>query len=432
MEPHANSHLQQRVARNELIGFHHPTVVMHVEATGDDAKAGRNRLTGRYWRGVAMSRYAGGRWMQSADPVKERWPPEKSARFPDGEEVVVAHVYREAVEHPYILRPAGLLEIRALPQDIGETVNGSLKFLDLPQRRLRLTMVLGDPVPPGGLRAPVPAETMLPASPWLNAWASEVVDGEDDPSLQIARIEAELKSWTYDLNARIDPERPIEHFISQTRRGHCEMFASALALAARSLGIPARVVNGYFGGEWNEAGGFLIIRQQHAHAWTEVWLDERWRRFDPTPASRWALSGVRFPAWDKVWETVRLAWYRHVLEFQNEDRSRLWRKIKAVVLAYLPLIMSALVAAACVWILLRRVIRRRRRRVPQWPVLDNWLARHGLSRRPCQPLRLLAIPDGVPAARWHGFVEEWERQAYGAAGGWSRFELRRQLRALSR
>ena len=51
----------------------------------------------------------------------------------------------------------------------------------------------------------------------------------------------------------------------------------------RAAGVPARVVTGYLGGEWNPVGGYLIVRQSEAHAWTEVWLDgQGWTRIDPT------------------------------------------------------------------------------------------------------------------------------------------------------
>jgi len=77
----------------------------------------------------------------------------------------------------------------------------------------------------------------------------------------------------------------IDDFLFNTRRGFCEHFASAFTVLARAAGIPARVVTGYQGGEFNPMGGYLIVRQSDAHAWSEVWLEERgWVRVDPTAA----------------------------------------------------------------------------------------------------------------------------------------------------
>jgi hypothetical protein len=78
---------------------------------------------------------------------------------------------------------------------------------------------------------------------------------------------------------------PVDQFLFQTRRGFCEHYAGAFALLMRIAGIPSRVVLGYHGGELNPMGGHYIVRQSHAHAWTEVWLADRgWVRVDPTGA----------------------------------------------------------------------------------------------------------------------------------------------------
>ncbi|HEY4341199.1 MAG TPA: DUF3488 and DUF4129 domain-containing transglutaminase family protein [Steroidobacteraceae bacterium] len=75
----------------------------------------------------------------------------------------------------------------------------------------------------------------------------------------------------------------VDDFVFNTRRGFCGHFASAFALLMRAGGVPARVVTGYQGGEWNPIGGYLLIRRSDAHAWVEVWEDGRgWVRVDPT------------------------------------------------------------------------------------------------------------------------------------------------------
>lgn len=78
---------------------------------------------------------------------------------------------------------------------------------------------------------------------------------------------------------------PLDRFLLETRRGFCEHYAAAFTLLMRAAGVPARVVTGYQGGELNPLGGYMIVRQRDAHAWSEVWLEgEGWVRFDPTGA----------------------------------------------------------------------------------------------------------------------------------------------------
>jgi hypothetical protein len=75
----------------------------------------------------------------------------------------------------------------------------------------------------------------------------------------------------------------VDDFLFGTRQGFCGHFASSFVTLMRAGGVPARVVTGYLGGEWNPVGGYLTVRQSHAHAWAEVWLEGRgWIRVDPT------------------------------------------------------------------------------------------------------------------------------------------------------
>ncbi len=77
----------------------------------------------------------------------------------------------------------------------------------------------------------------------------------------------------------------IDDFLFGTRKGFCEHFASGFVFLMRAAGIPARVVTGYLGGEYNDLGDYYIVRQSDAHAWAEVWLRRRgWVRIDPTAA----------------------------------------------------------------------------------------------------------------------------------------------------
>ena len=80
-------------------------------------------------------------------------------------------------------------------------------------------------------------------------------------------------------------ENPVDEFLFDTRRGFCEHYASSFAFLMRAAGIPARIVTGYQGGEYNSIDDYFIVRQADAHAWVEVWLKERgWVRIDPTAA----------------------------------------------------------------------------------------------------------------------------------------------------
>lgn len=129
---------------------------------------------------------------------------------------------------------------------------------------------------------------------------------------------------------------PIENFLFTTRAGHCEYFASSMAALCLSVDIPARVVTGYAGGEFNAVAGHFTIRRSDAHAWVELKLNpERWETFDPTPPGdlpHIQRASAGFFGWLKqIYEAVEFSWIENVVTFDqsrttpgDEARSREW------------------------------------------------------------------------------------------------------------
>jgi len=93
--------------------------------------------------------------------------------------------------------------------------------------------------------------------------------------------------FRYTLDQPVVPfdQDPIEHFLFETRAGHCEYFASAAVLLLQAMDIPARLVTGYSGCELNPGKQQYEVLDRHAHAWGEAWIGGQWVTFDPTPAA---------------------------------------------------------------------------------------------------------------------------------------------------
>jgi transglutaminase-like putative cysteine protease len=132
-------------------------------------------------------------------------------------------------------------------------------------------------------------ETQLPATrnPRALALARELRARAPDD----AAYSQMVLDWFRDngLEYTLQPEptgvESVDSVLFDTKQGFCGHFASAYATLMRAVGIPARVVTGYLGGDWNPVGSYLIVHQSDAHAWTEIWLDGRgWTRIDPTAA----------------------------------------------------------------------------------------------------------------------------------------------------
>lgn len=107
----------------------------------------------------------------------------------------------------------------------------------------------------------------------------------DEALMQMALLYFNREGFFYTLEPPLLGTNTVDDFLFESRRGFCEHYASSFVFLMRAAGVPARVVTGYQGGEYNELGDYTIVRQSDAHAWAEVWLQGRgWVRADPTAA----------------------------------------------------------------------------------------------------------------------------------------------------
>ncbi|HEX3131379.1 MAG TPA: transglutaminaseTgpA domain-containing protein [Thermoanaerobaculia bacterium] len=153
--------------------------------------------------------------------------------------------------------------------------------------------------------------------------------GQGAPSERVHRLELRLiqdYEYTLDFRGR-SSANPIEDFLFRYKSGQCEYFASSMVLMLRSQGIPARLVTGFLGGEYNPFEGYYIVRDSNAHAWVEAWLPgEGWRIFDPTPpAGRPTAEQEGLPLlMRQAWDYVVFRWDRYVLTFGLYDQLRIF------------------------------------------------------------------------------------------------------------
>ncbi len=166
--------------------------------------------------------------------------------------------------------------------------------------------------------------------------AREVTSGQTTIYDKVSTLERWFHSdqFQYSYNPpRYSGANPVTVFLMQTRTGHCELFATAMAMMVRSLGIPARVVSGYRGGNWDESTRTLYVRQDAAHLWVEVYfMGYGWVPFDPTPTSEELSQRQRQGLWstNRFLLMLQFAWYRNVEGYQS---AALWRGLKTFVLS---------------------------------------------------------------------------------------------------
>lgn len=242
------------------------------------------------------------------------------------------------------------------------------------------------------------------------------------------------QAFYYTLTPPLLNSDSVDDFIFRTRQGFCEHYASAFVFLMRAAGIPARVVTGYQGGEPSALGSYFIVRQADAHAWAEVWLENRgWVRIDPTAAV--APSRIQDGLYAAVadpqtlpflmrrggdsewlrqlalsWDSFNNAWNEWVLAYgpdrQKEFLSELgfgpvdWREMTVAMMVALSGL--GLIYAGLRW----------RRRYARDPVVRAWqrfcvrLAQRGLARRADEGP--LAFAERVAACRPDLAASVWQ------------------------
>lgn len=233
--------------------------------------------SGDHFRGQVYREYLQGTWL----PPGGRAESAPSGPEPTG---VVTTIEFVSTDEERLFLPADAMAVGVTPSLVQVDLLGVPRSGGDPPEEVRFnttgTRRLARAEPgPEDLRVPPPVAAAI--GPLLDEWTV----GLDDPRARIETIEDHLeRDFTYSLHYDRDPEGdPVVQFMLDSRLGHCEYFASAMALSARQVGVPARVVTGFRSTERSPFSGHRIVRSRDAHAWTEVYLDGAWERVDPSP-----------------------------------------------------------------------------------------------------------------------------------------------------
>lgn len=231
-----------------------------------------------YWRAIVLGQFDGRTWTRGRE-------------FPTQQPKVSN---RSQLPYTLTLEPSNRPWLPALEWAVYRPAGTRLRTGSALEWRqpVRERLVVEMQAQPGdALAAATPAELAAsliqpPASTRVQTLAAQLRRGRGDrETLRAALAYFHDQEFRYTLIPPVLGEDPVDEFLFESRRGFCEHFASAFVVLLRTAGIPARVVTGYQGGEFNPGGRYFIVRQLDAHAWAEAWIPgEGWVRADPTAA----------------------------------------------------------------------------------------------------------------------------------------------------
>jgi protein-glutamine gamma-glutamyltransferase len=340
-------------------------LVMRVRVEGPGAAGGGSLR----WRGVALDRFDGRRWSQSSEPGNPYQSLDGNLyRFGTTEDLgrlTTQTFFVEAIDTPVIFAAPRALALQGGFPFVRRDRDDGLSSRQHPLERITYTVYSDTYEPPPdklragrdadrpeaakNLRRPVEDYTQLPSNLDTRvgslAWTVVRQAGARNAYDAARAIEAHLGSnaygghYSYSLDMRAGGEDPLADFLFNVRQGHCEYFATAMAVMLRSLHIPARVVNGFQSGEYNAAADAYVVRQADAHSWVEVYFPETdaWVTFDPTPAdgrpagtSGDGITG----SLRRYADALELFWIQHVVGYDRQGQRALARTVQGQIISY--------------------------------------------------------------------------------------------------
>ncbi|HEY1677280.1 MAG TPA: DUF3488 and transglutaminase-like domain-containing protein [Candidatus Sulfotelmatobacter sp.] len=280
-------------------------VVMHIQIDGDNI--GRYDL---HWRGLALAEFDGHTWSNPRDQAVLDRQPDNSFSIPQPNPSLASYVTRSRARE-------NLIHYRVLMEPIGTNVFFLAPWARSVKGEYRLLAVdsggavynfdtqraVGSYEATSDIATPSPAELRqagrsyppqisatylhLPQlDPRIPQLAGKITSSSSNDFDKAAAIENHLRThFGYTLQLpRSKVKDPIANFLFERKQGHCEYFASSMAIMLRTLGIPSRVVNGFRSDEFNDITANYVVRAKDAHSWVEAYFPGYgWQTFDPTP-----------------------------------------------------------------------------------------------------------------------------------------------------
>ena len=458
-------------------------VIMHVQvdhAAGLDLK----------WRGLALSHFDGHKWSNEVDTNETidwasghymlRGEQRRTHNLPETQldagqfRLVHYRVVMEPIGTSMLFLPPVPVELTGRFRSIAFDEGGSISNMD----RAHMTESYE-----GISQVNLPSATTLRSSSGkyppeivikyldrpsvdsrIPALVAQITAGARTDFDKAVAIQNYLKqNFTYTLNLPVrTPADPIGDFLFERKQGHCEYFASTMTVMLRLVGIPARIVNGFQSGEYNDVTGSYIVRARDAHSWVEAYMPSiGWYTFDPTPASLHPATGK---AWNRMllyMDAMREFWREWVINYDfSHQRSltttatttaarkafdfrRWWnqkyrmlimraervnRRVSHSPWKYALAALAAFALAVALWNLRNLAGAYHRYRIARSPAsepqlaasiwytrLTRWLARRGYERAPTQTASefLRTIPEEPLRASVESFTRHYERARFG-------------------
>lgn len=455
---HAKTGMTDRMTPGDIANLSQSDdLAFRVTFTGENPP--QNEL---YWRGLVLQHFDGNTWTQFANDLS---PEKAKAHLRQSANQIRNRLVKKGYGRQYevIYEKSAQSWLFALSPVVdigGDAIYGS-DFRIMARQDVLAPMLLKLTSFPQALR-----EVNLPASSRRlalqlpgsgnrksKALAQQLLKSSSSKQDYIQKVLSLYKQEDFYYTLRpptLDSRNSIDDFLLNSKKGFCAHYAGSFVYMMRAAGIPARVIAGYQGGEWNEKSNYLAVHQYDAHAWTEVWLESKgWVRFDPTTmvapdrieknlesavkeegsflegqllsSAKYAwLSGFR-----KQLDSSQYAWRKFVLGYDQESQGQFLKRLFGEVsILKIALIVGAIFfSIGAVWFLLLGLTKRQQGEAIEHQLYRRFcqlLEMQGVSRKPAQsPSEFSAVASAqIPelATEIKGFSSLYTELCYEPGG----------------
>ncbi len=326
-------------------------IVMYVES--NDTRWLRTGGAEQLFRGKSLSGFNGSTWVDLMEPLPLAGLVKRSSLKNLTNRLVTIHKMGSEVKT--IFYPGTYLGVwfsNSQDREVFNSVTGELSLLRANSGRNSFTISFGErtsepklndialtdlkqEVSVVGLEAFLSIPQVLSQSSWFSAWVREISIDSEQTLFNLTQAISEYFKDKYQvtLENKFTPGDALREFAVETKKGHCEFFATSAAMMLRAWGVPSRVVLGFRGGTFNSLLEMLEVRTDDAHAWTEYWHPEYgWIPLDPTPSTNDGGGGEGFfSTWKLYISAADFLLKRYVADYDGNVQREILKNFSEIV-----------------------------------------------------------------------------------------------------
>lgn len=302
------------------------------------------------WRGIALDNFDNKTWSKSRKNVREPFNRDEKGTikvdFAESQnDIVIQTFYLEPMDTQILFALSRPVTIQGNFSTLAKDSEGGIQFFRSNFERISYK-VYSDTSLPNILELQKDNNSYSPEQQRylqlpenldnrIAQFAAKITQNTNNRYDKAKVIENYLQTnFGYTLELKAGGDQPVADFLFNIREGHCEYFATAMAIMLRTQGVATRIVNGFQTGDYNETADIFVVKQRNAHSWVEVYFpkENAWIPFDPTPFAGQTIGNTGstgiLGTFNNYLEALETFWIQYFVAYDNQEQQSLMRSVR--------------------------------------------------------------------------------------------------------